>query len=298
MDLRHFRYFVAVAEELHFARAAARLGIEQSPLSRQIRDLETDLKVRLFDRTRRATSLTIAGERFLTDARRILADVDCSVLSVRAVETGSQPVRLGLAEWIGGPVFDRLVRLCRDATPRIDLVLTEGTSASLLDSILTGGLDAILGPAPFSSPEIDSTTAWTEKLTIATAGTLPLRGKIDWRATFSQEPWILPNPQVLPGYAHQAEALLTNQGLTLRSDRTFVCPKVLTGLVASGVGIALLPRSLVVPAEHDVVFYEAEDPAATLTVWLNVRRNGPKPVIRRLEELIRAAVATPDQSTE
>ncbi|WP_371129901.1 LysR family transcriptional regulator [Phenylobacterium sp.] len=100
MELRHLRYFLAVAEELHFARAAARLGIEQSPLSRQIRDLEMDLRVRLFDRTRRATSLTKAGERFLVDARWILNDVDGSARAARAFENGGQPVRLGLAEWV------------------------------------------------------------------------------------------------------------------------------------------------------------------------------------------------------
>ena len=167
MELRHLRYFLAVAEELHFARAAARLGIEQSPLSRQIRDLESDLKVQLFERSRRATSLTEAGRRFEADARRILADVDGSIHAVRAFANGARPIRLGLAEWVGGAAFSRLMRLCRDAEPRIDLVLTESASANLVSSLLAGGLDAVLGPVMSSAGYLESKPAWTEDLVVA-----------------------------------------------------------------------------------------------------------------------------------
>ncbi len=288
MELRHLRYFVVVAEELHFARAAARLGIEQSPLSRQIQDLEADLRVRLFERTRRATSLTKVGERFLADARRILADVDGSIHASRAFANGARPLRLGLAEWVGGPVFSRLMRLCRGADPRIDLVLTESTSANLASSLLAGGLDAILGPIMSPIGGLESKPAWTEDLVVAAPSDLAVNPKIAWWKAFSGQRWILPTPQALPGCAQQAELLLKERGLTLRSDQTFTCPRVLVGLVATGSGVALLARSLV-PSLDGISFHPVSDRKTVMTTWLTVRRGGVSPPVEPLEHMIRMA---------
>lgn len=292
MELRHLRYFLAVAEELHFARAATRLGIEQSPLSRQIQDLESDLKVRLFERTRRATSLTKAGEQFQADARRILNDVDGSVRAVRAFASGGQPIRLGLAEWVGGPVFSRLMRLCRDAEPRIDLVLTESASATLVGSLLAGSLDAILGPniGPIGGPE--SKPAWTEDLVVAAPSDLTVNPRIAWWKAFAVQRWILPSPQALPGYAQQAEMLLKERGLTLRSDQTFTCPRVLAGLIATGSGVALLARSLV-PSLDGISFHSVSDPNTVMTTWLTVRRGGGSPPLEHMIQM--AATEMRDQ---
>jgi DNA-binding transcriptional LysR family regulator len=290
MELRHFRYFLAVAEELHFARAAARLGIEQSPLSRQIRDLESDLKVQLFERSRRATSLTEAGRRFEADARRILADVDGSIHAVRAFANGARPIRLGLAEWVGGPVFSRLMRLCCDAKPRIDLVLTESTSANLVGSLLSGGLDAVLGPVPSLTGDLESRPAWTEDLVVAAANDLAVNPKTAWWKAFSSQRWILPSPAALPGCAQQAEMLLRGRGLTLRSDQTFTCPRVLGGLVATGSGVALLARSMA-PSLEGISFHSVSDPKTVMTTWLTVRCGEVSPVVEPLEHMIRMAAA-------
>ena len=83
MELRHLRHFVAVAEELHFARAAERLGMEQSPLSHSIRNLEAELNIKLFQRTTRRTWLTRAGTRLYSDAKRILTDIEVATSSLR-----------------------------------------------------------------------------------------------------------------------------------------------------------------------------------------------------------------------
>lgn len=88
MELRHLRYFIAVAEELHFARAAERLHIEQSPLSRAIKDLEYDLDVQLLERTTRSTRLTWAGQVFLDEAKRVLSAMDQAKASAKAAATG------------------------------------------------------------------------------------------------------------------------------------------------------------------------------------------------------------------
>ncbi len=112
MELRHLRHFVAVAEELHFARAADRLGMEQSPLSQSIRNLEARLGIKLFQRTTRRTWLTRAGTRFYREARRILRDVDELKAFIRRGDgDGPEAVRLALGEDLASEPFTRLAEI-------------------------------------------------------------------------------------------------------------------------------------------------------------------------------------------
>jgi DNA-binding transcriptional LysR family regulator len=291
MELRHLRYFLAVAEELHFARAASRLGIEQSPLSRQIQDLEADLKVRLFERTRRATTLTKAGERFIIDARRILADVDGSVRALRTFAIAGQPVRLGLAEGLAGPPFGRLLQLCQAAEPAINIVLFEYPLAELIGLVLAGGLDAILAPEPATTSELESVPVWSEPLSVvaphAGRGVSPV-----WLKAFANRPWILPDPKSLPGSARQIESLLSGKGLTLRADVTAATPATLNRLVAAGAGIGLLPDSLTRTTDG-VTARPLRDPDATVTTWLTIRRDDGSPVLPLFRKHVEAAAAEP-----
>lgn len=287
MELRHLRYFLAVADELHFARAAARLGIEQSPLSRQIQDLETDLKVQLFVRTRRLTTLTKSGERFVADARRILADVDGSVRSLRVYTMGDHPLRVGLAEGLAGAAFGRLLRLCREAQPSVAVVLVEGALSELANLTSRGGLDGFLAPELASTSELESTPAWTERLTLVEpiaegefAGPVWLKSRV-------ADMFILPDGQTLPGCARQIQDLLSAKGLSPAGDVTAATPATLMRLVAAGAGVGLLPRSLA-SITTEVVLRPLRDADAGITTWLTVRREGaPGP----LHGLVRAASA-------
>ena len=289
MELRHLRYFLAVAEELNFARAAARLGIEQSPLSRQIHDLEVDLKVKLFERTRRSTILTKAGERFEADARRILTDVEGSVRSLRALTVGDQPLRLGLAEGLAGAAFGRLLRHCKDAEPSIPVVLVERGISKLANLTSRGGLDAFLAPEPVASPELKSAPAWTEQLFLVTPATAGGAVGSIWLKSCADEAFIRPDPRALPGCARQFEALLKAKGLSPAADVAAAAPATLLRLVASGAGVGLLPEALA-PVTGDVAFRPLRDPDAVITTWLTVRREG---VWDALHGLVRAASVQP-----
>ena len=281
MELRHLRYFLAVAEELHFARAATRLGIEQSPLSRQIQDLEADLKVRLFVRTRRSTVLTKAGERFQADARRILTDIDGSQRSLRAFALGEQPMRLGLAEGMAGAAFGRLLSLCRDAGPPIRMMLVERPLAELVELTTVGGLDAFLAPEPAPTSELQSTPVWKEPLTLITPISEGGRAGSIWLKTRADDVFILPDSEALPGFARQIEALIKVKDLSAASDVTAATPATLMRLVASGAGVGLLPGSLA-PNTSDVAFRLIRDADAVLTTWLTARRDAAPGLLQRL----------------
>lgn len=289
MELRHLRYFLAVAEELHFARGAARLGIEQSPLSRQIQDLEADLKVQLFIRTRRSTTLTKAGERFVADARRILADVDQSVRSLRTFATTGAPIRLGLAEGLAGPPFGRLHRLCRALDTPISIVLIEKALSDLVGLTLGGGLDAILAPEPASVSDLESRPVWAERLSVVFAGADDAHTAL-WLKACAEQPLIVPDLQTFPGSARQVAALLVSKGLDRRADMTAATPAALNYLVASGAGIGLFPTSLI-RATEEVSVRGLRDPDAVVTTWLTIRRHDASPLLRRFCRQVEVAAA-------
>ncbi len=126
MELRHLRCFIAVAEELHFARAAERLHIEQSPLSRAIKELESNLAVQLFERTTRRTRLTWAGKVFLEEAHRVFAAIDQAKASVKAAATGYRGrLRIALSDGIAQPRLSALLAQCREEEPEVEIRLSE-----------------------------------------------------------------------------------------------------------------------------------------------------------------------------
>ncbi len=134
-ELSHLRCFVAVAEELHFGRAAARLNLTQPPLSRQIQLLEHTLDVRLLDRTSRSVALTRAGHNFLPEARRLLRLAEGAALAARRTASGEEgSITLGFTAASGYEFLPRLIKTFRTEAPGIDLVLKEMVSADQLES--------------------------------------------------------------------------------------------------------------------------------------------------------------------
>src|SRR6476660_7686275 len=144
MELRHLRYFVAVGEEQHFGRAAARLHVAQPPLSRQIQDLESEMGFLLFDRLPRGVRLSAAGKVFLSDARRILEDVDQAERRAERIAHGKAgTLRIGIATALSwhGMVVDSF-REFRRRQPDVELVVHHLLSVHQVDALLSGRLDA------------------------------------------------------------------------------------------------------------------------------------------------------------
>lgn len=289
MELRHLRYFVALAEELHFGRAAARLGIEQPPLSRQIRDLETELGVVLFNRNSRSTWLSPHGERFLRDARRILYDVDQSIAEVRARPADAVRLRIGFAEGLSGMPFGDLLRAADAAEPGLRIRLVERPLAEMVHMLSRGTLDAVFAPEQACTLDTVSSVAWEEPI----AAILP-RSERRLRAPMAlsdlSQPLILPDRELLPGLAAQIEQLLTPEQKTRAAPSRFAALAMLYALVASGHGAGLMPASLLAESEWNDV-RPIRDTGARITIWLTVRRDCTAPALATLQALLRTSQA-------
>ena len=142
MELRLLRYFVAVAEELHFARAAERLGVEQSPVSRAMRNLEATLGVQLFDRSAHQTRLTWAGQVFLGECRRVLATVEQAVSAAKAAAQGYQGyLRIAICDSLAQPHIATLLARSREEEPELEIRVFELPFAQQLKGLHNDLLD-------------------------------------------------------------------------------------------------------------------------------------------------------------
>jgi len=168
MELRHLRYFVAVAEELHFRRAAERLYVAQPAVSEQVRKLEAELGVRLFDRTQRTVSLTVAGVALLDEARRVLRQADVAVHVARnARERQAGRLRLGYLPDALPPSVPQALSEFRESTPGVEVVLETGRPLQLLDDVRQERLDVAVVCLPAPVGELRVTSLGLEHAVIA-----------------------------------------------------------------------------------------------------------------------------------
>lgn len=269
MELRHLRHFIAVAEELHFARAAERLGMEQSPLSHSIRNLEAELGVKLFRRTSRRTWLTRAGTRFYADARRILADVDAATLSLRTNgEDGPEHIRLVLGEDLAGEPFTRLLFELEHHRQSIAVEVRELTHEEAGKLVRDGGADVALTLDGRERGGLVQVRGWAEPLMLVVPIGHPFAERDQVRlAEIGAERLALPRRDNCPGYLAQIEALLERHQVHV-SDRVTVRHwNTAVSFASTGRALALVPASFVNGATSAAVIPIAE-PDAELVTWL------------------------------
>ncbi|WP_442957857.1 LysR family transcriptional regulator [Phenylobacterium sp.] len=281
MELRHLRNFVVLAEELHFARAASRLGIEQSPLSRAIRDLEIDIRVRLFARTRRSTNLTPAGEAFLSTARRILADADAAVREMRAHGAGPT-IRLGVAEGTGGSGLTRFIDAMANIESGFKLSILERPLRDLIALAAGEALDGLLTAERPVTSLLVSISAWEDSFELISPLHVGHRKLADLRGSAL----ILPDPQAMPGLSLQVREILRVGNIQHDVVGLFSTAPTLARMVEASIGAGLLPDGLA-PSEPRVAVHRLPLRQARYSVWL-ATRNGDRANPRR-QTLVRAA---------
>jgi DNA-binding transcriptional LysR family regulator len=267
MELRHLRYFVAVAEELNFTRAAERLNMAQPPLSTQIRSLEEELGVRLFDRDKRRVDLTQAGRQMLVRARAILAAADDAVKEIRRTAAGEiGELLLGYA---ASAMFTELLpatlRAFQKALPNVQLVVHEMTSRDQLYAIHARKLDLgiLRRPDMPVPPGVRMEEWYTASLVAAIPKGHPLAKKASIRVTDLQDQPLIAYPRDSGiGLYWRVIDLCVKAGFQPRIVREARDASVMMGLVSAGIGISIVPADTQCIRLEGVVYRQMEGPEA------------------------------------
>lgn len=268
MELRQLTYFIAVAEERHFGRAAKRLHIAQPPLSQQIRQFEEQLGVKLFDRTTRRVDLTAAGALMLERGRSILNDVEALQADVYQVGQGATGVlHVGFSGASTYSVMPRIVRAAGTAYPGLTLDLHgEMLTPAMERGLLEHTLDAAILRPPVSSPEIDFRIINREPLVVALPAHSPLASDRPLSMVeLTEQRFVTYTPESVM-YRMTAD-LCREAGFQHRVSQMAQETSTILSFVAAGGGVALMPASVRSVQLRGVRYRELEDsPHAELAV--------------------------------
>jgi DNA-binding transcriptional LysR family regulator len=293
-DLRQLRHFVAVAERLHFGRAAVALHISQPPLSRSIRDLEARLGVTLLARTRRKVELTPEGARFLEDARRLLAQFEHAVLEVGRMAAGhGGQLRLGFVSLADFGVLPALLKAYKSARPGVALALREMLSPDQAAALTAGELDfgLLLPPVlpPASGADLEHVVVQRERFVAALPSRHRLaraRGPLAVRE-LAHEAFVMAPREIAPGLHDIVAALTARAGFAPRVAQEAIQMQTVVSLVSSGLGVALVPASVANLGRRGVAYREIADAHPKLDLWLAWRRGAQGVAAREFVQLAR-----------
>lgn len=288
IELRHLRYFIAVAEELHFGRAANRLHMAQPPLSQQIRQLETQLGFQLFYRTKRSVQLTEAGEVFLQESRKLLRQLDQAVRTGRQVSRGEKgQLAIGFVSSAAYNVLPRILRSVRADLPEVKLELHELTTDQQLQWLSDSRVDVGFIRPPIDDASLQTMVILEEPLVVA----LPENHSLIHQSqisllSISSAPFILFPRPLAPGLYDQIISLCQQSGFSPNVVQEAIQMQTIISLVAAEIGIAIVPVSLQNLQRTGVVYRSLIEPtpkAQIATVW---RKDDRSAVMQRFLEVV------------
>ncbi len=307
MDLRQLRYFVTVAEELHFGRAASRLAMTQPPLSQQIQALEDEIGVRLFARTRRSVMLTPAGQQWLPEVRRVLADAAALPgLAQRLARGEAGSLSLAFVSTADYGILPDLLRRFRARHPEVQLQLREATSDVQLEALREGSIDAglVIRPLlPAMPPGLSYLPLVREPLVLAVpdgwqprgggvaGGVSPQDGKVSLREA-AHEPLIIFPRRSAPAFYDIITGCYAREGLAPVIAQEAIQMQTIVSLVSAGMGVALVPASLRNLRRTGVSYLalrESGPQIETGLVWREVGHTGAAGVAPVLQSFIEIA---------
>lgn len=302
MELRHLRYFVAVAEEKHFTRAAERLGIGQPPLSQQIQQLERELGARLFQRLSRGVELTEVGEIFLVDARLTLE------AAARAGENARRAARGELGALHIGftvsasfhPFVPQVILRFRESHPEVTLTLREDNSSGLLTSVQDGQLDlAIVRPPARIHEGLEIEALFNEHMLIVLSASHPLSGHASLTlAELAQEDFVLYARQTGPGVFDAIVSACRQAGFSPHVTQEAPQMSSTINLVAAGLGVSIVPAAIRSFRAAGVRYIPISGIAPYAPLSLAYRRFEHAPAVLRFLDALRHAARLPGGAPE
>ena len=289
MELRHLRYFVAVARERNFTRAAAKLHIAQPPLSRQIQQLEDELGAQLVERGSRPISLTEVGRLVFEQATQVLERVEDIKLITRRLQLGKRHLSIG---FVGSTLYGYLpdvIRAYRTARPDAELNLVELTTLEQLAALKDQRIDVGFGRIPLDDPMVERVLLRNERLCAAVPpGHRALHGSgAIWLADLAGEPVVVYPKAPRPSYADQVLALFRDQGLKPAAVYEVKELQTALGLVAAETGVCIVPASVERLRRDNVVYRRLRDKAAFSPIIMSTRKGDRSPETALILTLIR-----------
>ena len=300
MELRHLRYFVAVAEDLNFTRAAARLHTAQPSLSQQIRDLEAELGLPLLIRSKRHVELTAAGSVFLDEARLVLAQAQRAVqLARQAAEPAVRRLSIGFVPAAEVRIFPRLLPMLRAEYPGLDLGFHSLTTAEQSEALVNGSIDLAFLRPPLADPRLAWETVMNERLVVVLPADHPL-------AAYERiPPAALADAEFLQINAHHAGQGLYDairqwqqrHRLTLHATQEVHNVLTLLSLVGMGAGVTLLPDYAEQLLFRNVVTRPLSGDEPRVPLLMAWRADDTSPAGAFFRQLVRESLPLPGDGT-
>jgi DNA-binding transcriptional LysR family regulator len=297
VELRQLRYFIAIAEEGNFSRAAHRLHISQPPLSTQIKSLEDELGVKLLERTNRGVSLTAAGSVFFEEARAVLARLEhAKSKAVRAQRGDAGMLAVGFVSIADYGILPPALQQFRASFPLVEVQLHELTTDAQIRELRAARLDVGIALAPVDEPDLDFERLLREELVLAAPAGPPLvkgSGAIDLRA-LSKESFIVPPRALAPGLYDLTISYCRSLGFAPRITQHARQMQTVISLVSSGMGFALVPSSVRNLKRTGVQYRPLRGKRALVELGILCLRNAANPSREHFVAALRSAARTVD----
>jgi len=299
VEIRHLRQFLAVAEELHFSRAADRLHLAQPALSANIRKLEDSLQLRLFERNTRSVELTNEGKAFAAEARAAVEAYDRALhAAARLRGAGTGAVTLGVYPAVGPDVKRSIVTRLREINPDIELTIVAESTVKLVESVGDGSIDAALCVAPLGTGHLRRMLIANEPLVAALPDTHELATRESIRLDeLRDEAWILPSNRAFRENSILSR-LCAEAGFTMRLADVVSDYDHDFSNVADGLGIAVVPAGFVGAEVRDTVVFVPITGVATPIYLIARPDEGPHALQAVIQAVAEATAAAPSLSRQ
>jgi DNA-binding transcriptional LysR family regulator len=289
MELRHLRYFLAVAEELHFGRAAARLNISQPPLSQQIRRLESELQVPLFYRTKRHVELTNAGRVLFGEARALVALAEQAAGNAQRANRGEiGQLLVGCALWADFLNGATIIRLFARRHPEVEVELRDLTAPEQIAALEAGHIHVGILRPPVRSKTLVTERLLSESLVVAfpRGHRFESYERVPWKALVD-EPYVLCSRRRAPAYEAVVARACHETGVMLKIRYEVEHPQTVLAIVESGLGISLVPSSLQMLKRPEIAYRRLSPTGPALETVIARRRECELPLVHAFVRVAR-----------